>query len=92
MQGFLPVDIYILEGGKYNIKIHQERTSDLIRKELGLEKGATSPGRQEFNSINTEQLKKIAKYKLPDLMVNDEFAAIKTIAGTARSMGIKVVS
>lgn len=92
MQGFLPVDIHIMDGGKYTLTIHKERTSDLIRKELGLEKGSSNPGREQFNSITVQQLKKIAEFKLPDLVVNDEKAAINTIAGTARSMGIKIAN
>jgi large subunit ribosomal protein L11 len=91
MSGFLPVDIHVADGGKYKFTIHQERTSDLIRKELGLEKGATTPGRESFHKITRAQLKKIAEHKIKDLVVANEEAAINTIAGTARSMGILLV-
>ena len=90
LSGFLPVDIHVSDGGKYKFTVHQERTSDLIRKELGLEKGATNPGRESFVKITRAQLKKIAAYKIKDLIATDEEAAINTIAGTARSMGILI--
>ena len=88
----LPVDIYVSEGGKYTFKVLKERVSDLIRRKLGFEKGATTPGREQFKTVSREDLREIAKEKLPDLIAFDEEAAINTVAGTARSMGIKVVA
>jgi large subunit ribosomal protein L11 len=92
MQGYLPVDIIVGDGGKYTLKIHSERTSDMIRKELGLEKGSSNPGREEFKTVTREQLRRIALHKMPDMTSANEEAAINTIAGTARSMGIRVIT
>jgi large subunit ribosomal protein L11 len=62
----------------------------LIRQAAGLEKGATTTGRQVVGSITDAQLTDIANLKMPDLNANDIDAAKKQIAGTARSMGIEV--
>ena len=87
---YVPVDIYVLEGNKYSMKIYNRRVSDLIREELGIEKGSKVPGREEFKTITRAQLLKIAKYKMPDMTAANEDAGVSTIAGTARSMGIRV--
>lgn len=88
----LPVDIIVSPGGKYTFKVGKERAGDLIRKALGIEKGCSNPGREVFKEISREQLREIAKYKNPDMTAFDEEGAINTLAGTARSMGIKVIS
>ena len=87
---YLPVDIYVLEGNKYSMQIYGRRVSDLIREELGIDKGSQNPGREAFKTITKEQLLKIAKQKIPDLTAANIEAGVRTIAGTARSMGIRV--
>ena len=62
-----------------------------IRKELGISKGSGVPNRDKVGTITKEQLRKIAKAKMQDMNAASEEAAIRTIAGTARSMGVDVV-
>ena len=82
------------------ITIYQDRTFDfviktppaaiLIKKELNLAKGSAVPHKDKVGKISQAQLKKIADIKMPDLNANDVQAAMKIIAGTARSMGVEV--
>ncbi len=63
----------------------------LLKKEVGLEKGSAMPNRDKVGQVTQDQLRKIAETKMPDLNAADVEAAIKIIAGTARSMGLEVV-
>ncbi|MFQ5529448.1 MAG: 50S ribosomal protein L11, partial [Gemmatimonadota bacterium] len=60
------------------------------KKELGLESGSPEPNREKVGIVTQEQLVKIARIKMEDLNANDEIAAARMIAGTARSMGLEV--
>ena len=62
----------------------------LVLKELGLKGGSGVPNQDKVGKITVDQLRKIAEIKLPDLNTDDINAAIRTIAGTCRSMGVDV--
>jgi large subunit ribosomal protein L11 len=62
----------------------------LIKKSCSLEKGSSEPNKDKVSTITTKQLEEIAKIKMEDLNANDLDAAVKIIAGTARSMGVVV--
>ena len=62
----------------------------LIRKSIGIEKGSGTPNTSKVGKISRAQLEEIAKTKTPDLTAADLDAAVRTIAGTARSMGVDV--
>jgi len=62
----------------------------LIRKAIGIEKGSGTPNTQKVGKISRKQIEEIAKLKTPDLTAADLEAAIRTIAGSARSMGVDV--
>jgi large subunit ribosomal protein L11 len=64
--------------------------SVLIRKAIGIEKGSGVPNTQKVGKISRKQLEEVAKTKTPDLTAADLEAAVRTIAGTARSMGVDV--
>ena len=64
--------------------------SVLIRKALGLEKGSGTPNTAKVGRISRKQIEEIAKTKTPDLTAADLDAAVRTIAGSARSMGVDV--
>jgi len=87
----LPVIITIYQDRSFTFIIKTPPASILIKKELNLEKGSKIPHKDKVGKITKTQLKKIAEIKLPDLNANDINAAIKIIAGTARSMGVEVV-
>ena len=62
--------------------------SVLIRKALGLEKGSGTPNTSKVGRISREQLEEVARAKMPDLNTKDLDAAVRIIAGSARSMGV----
>ena len=87
----VPVEITIFEDRSFTFITKTPPTSVLLRDAAGLEKAAEEPGRAEIVGTSTDaQRTEIAQTKMPDLNANDIEAAKKTVAGTARSMGIKV--
>ena len=63
----------------------------LLKRAAGIAKGSSDPIKEKVGKVNRKQIEDIAKIKLPDLNTKDLAAAMKTIEGTARSMGIQVV-
>ncbi len=66
--------------------------SDMIRKALGLKSGSKEPGKVFVAEISADKLMEIVRIKMEDLNALSEEAAFKILAGTARSMGVKVVN
>ncbi len=64
--------------------------SILLKKAAGLSKGSGRPNTEKVGKVNRAQLEEIAKTKMPDITAADMDAAVRTIAGSARSMGIEV--
>jgi large subunit ribosomal protein L11 len=64
----------------------------LIKMALNLDKGSAEPQKTKVAEISREQLRQIAETKMPDLTANDIEAAMRQIAGTARSMGVTVAA
>jgi large subunit ribosomal protein L11 len=86
----IPVEITIFEDRTFTFVTKTPPTPVLIRDAVGLAKGATNPGKEQAGVLTQEQLTAIAETKMPDLNANDLEAAKLQVAGTARSMGIKV--
>src|SRR6516165_863033 len=86
----IPVEITIFEDRSFSFVLKTPPTTVLLREAAGLEKGAQSSGREVVGTVSDAQLAEIAQVKMPDLNANDVEAAKAQIAGTARSMGIKV--
>jgi large subunit ribosomal protein L11 len=86
----IPVEITIFEDRSFTFITKTPPTAVLLRDAAGLDKGAQTTGREQVGTITDAQLTKIAETKMPDLNANDIEAAKKQVAGTARSMGIKV--
>lgn len=87
----VPVLITVYTDKSFEFVIKTPPVSELIRKKKNLAKGSSAPGKQEAGSISWQDLEEIAKIKLPDLNANDVEAAKKIVAGSARSMGLKIV-
>jgi len=62
----------------------------LLRQAAKLEKGSPEPHKEKVGSVTQDQIREIAEIKMPDLNANDIEAAMKIVAGTARSMGITI--
>jgi len=86
----VPVDITIYEDRTFSFVLKTSPTPVLLRQAAVLEKGAATTGREQVGTVTEAQLGEIASVKLKDLNTNDLEAAKKQVAGTARSMGIKV--
>ncbi len=86
----IPVEISIYEDRTFSFVTKTPPAPVLIRQAAGLDKGSQTPGKGAVGSITDQQLTEIAQTKLPDLNTDDIEAAKQQIAGTARSMGIRV--
>ena len=86
----VPVEITIYEDRTFSFILKTPPTPVLLRQAAGLEKGASTSGREQVGTVTDAQVAEIAKTKLPDLNTDDIEAAKKQVAGTARSMGIAV--
>ena len=86
----IPVVITVYSDRSFTFIMKTPPASVLIRKSLGLEKGSGAPNTAKVGKISRKQLEEIAKTKQPDLTAADLDAAVRTIAGSARSMGITV--
>lgn len=86
----VPVEITVFEDRSFTFILKTPPAAVLVRQAAGLQKGSGEPKRQMAGTITKDQLRQIAEVKLPDLNANDVEAAMNIIAGTARSMGVKV--
>lgn len=87
----IPVVITVYADRSFSFVTKTPPASILIKKAIGLEKGSGEPAKKTVGSITRAQVREIASIKLPDLNAIDINGAIKTVEGTARSMGIEVV-
>ncbi len=90
MGDIIPAEITIFEDRSFSFILKTPPASDLLRKAAGIEKGAGNPLKDKVGKISEAKLREIAEKKMPDLNANDVEGAMKIIAGTARSMGIKI--
>jgi len=88
---YLVVDIHVKQGGAFTFEVFPERTSDVIRKLIGIEKGCSKPGREKFKQINFNELVALAKTRNSNATEDELKAIARTFAGTARSMGLEVI-
>jgi large subunit ribosomal protein L11 len=87
----IPVVVTVFGDRSFTFVTKTPPAAVLLRKEAGVEKGSATSNRQKVGQVTRAQLRKIAELKMPDLNANDVDAAMKMVAGTARSMGIEVV-
>jgi large subunit ribosomal protein L11 len=86
-----PVVITVYEDRSFDFVTKSPPAAVLIKKAINLGKGSGEPNRDKVGKITEAQLREIAETKMKDLNANDVDAAVKIIAGTARSMGVEVV-
>ena len=90
MGTIIPVEITVYEDRSYDFIFKTPPAAVLLKQAVGIESGSAAPNRTKVASVTRDQLRQIAETKMPDLNANDVDAAMKIIAGTARSMGITV--
>ena len=86
----IPVVITVYSDRSFTFIMKTPPASVLIRKAIGIEKGSGTPNTSKVGKITRKQLEEIARTKTPDLTAADLEAAVRTIAGSARSMGVDV--
>ncbi len=87
----IPVVITVYSDRSFTFILKTPPASDLLKKAAKVEKGSGVPNRDKVGKVTRQQIEEIAKIKMPDLTAADLDAAMRTIAGTARSMGIEIV-
>ena len=86
----VPVEITVYEDRSFTFILKTPPAAELIKKAAGVAKGSPTPHTTKVAQLTQDQVRAIAEHKMQDLNANDVDAAMKIIAGTARSMGITV--
>ena len=86
----IPVEITIYEDRTFTFITKTPPAAELIKKAAGIKSGSANPLTTKVAKLTKHQVREIATTKLPDLNANDIDAAMKIVAGTARSMGVTV--
>lgn len=87
----IPVIITVYQDRSFSFILKTPPASVLLKKAAKIEKGSGVPNKQKVGQVTKAQIEEIAKIKLPDLNCEDLEAAMRTVEGTARNMGIEVV-
>ena len=88
----IPVVVTVYADRSYSFVTKTPPASILLKKAAGLAKGSGVPNKEKVGKVTMVQIEEIARTKMPDLNTSDLQAAVRTILGTARSMGIEVAS
>ncbi|HFQ94520.1 MAG TPA: 50S ribosomal protein L11 [Anaerolineae bacterium] len=88
----IPVEVTVYQDSSFSFILKTPPASALLKKAAGVNKGSSEPNRDKVGTVTTDQLREIAEIKMKDLNARDMDAAIKIIAGTARSMGLNVTN
>lgn len=86
----VPVEITVFEDRSFTFITKTSPASYLLKKAAGIKSGSSKPNTDKVGTVTREQLEEIAKAKQPDLTAADLEAAVRTVAGSARSMGLNV--
>lgn len=87
----IPVEITVFQDRSFTFITKTPPAAVLLKKAAKLEKGSGEPNRNKVGKVTKAQVQEIAELKMPDLNATEIEAAMNTIAGTARSMGIEVI-
>lgn len=91
MQGLvIPVIVTVYADRSFTFITKSPPASILLLKAAGLEKGSAAPNKNKVGKVSRKQVEEIAKTKVKDLSARDVTAAMRTVEGTARSMGIEI--
>ena len=87
----IPAEITVYKDRSFTFELKLPPVSAMIMQAIKLKKGSQEPGKKSAGTLTNDQLRAIAEEKMPDLNTNDVEAAMKTVAGAARSMGVQIV-
>jgi large subunit ribosomal protein L11 len=86
----IPVEITVFDDRSFTFITKTPPATDLLKKALGIEKGASATGHDKIGKLSREKIREIAQFKAKDLSAVDLESAERIIEGTARSMGIEI--
>lgn len=86
----IPVVITVFADRSFTFITKTPPVADLVKKAIKLDKGSGKPNREKVGTISRAQIEEIAKTKLPDLNTTNLEAAIRTVEGTVKSMGVEI--
>ncbi len=86
----IPVEITVYSDKSFTFVLKTPPASDLLKKYAKVQKGAQNSKKEVAGTVTKAQVKEIAELKMPDLNASDIESAMKIVAGTARSMGVKI--
>ena len=87
----IPVIITVYADRSFTFITKTPPAAVLLKRAAGIEKGSGEPGKKTVGSVTRQQVEEIARLKMPDLTASDLDTAIRTVEGTARSLGLEVV-
>jgi len=87
----IPADITVYEDRTYSMVLKQPPAPQLIKAKIGLEKGSGEANKKKVGKITRAQLVEVAEQKMQDMNTTDVNQAVKTLTGTAKSLGIEVI-
>ena len=87
----IPVVLTVYKDRSFTFILKTPPASELIKKAAGIIKGSNTPNKEKVGKLTPDQVREIAKTKMPDLNANDIEKAVNTIKGTARSMGVDIL-
>jgi len=87
----IPVIVTVFSDRSFTFLTKSPPASNLLLKAAGIEKGSPTPNKNKVGKVTKAQVEEIAKTKVKDLTASDLAAAVKTVSGTARSMGIDII-
>lgn len=88
----IPVEITVFEDRTYSFVLKTPPAAELLKKAAGIQKGSGKPLQEKVGKVTKAQIREIAERKMPDLNANDIEAAMRIIEGTAKQMGLEIVS
>ena len=87
----IPVVITVYADRSFTFITKTPPAADLLKKAVKIEKGSGKPNREKIGTVTSEQIEEIARLKMPDLNTTNLESAIRTIEGTAKSLGLEIV-
>ncbi|HPB60045.1 MAG TPA: 50S ribosomal protein L11 [Candidatus Saccharicenans sp.] len=88
----VPVVVTVYKDRSFNFVLKTPPASFLLKKAAGIAKGSGAPNKEKVGRVTRKQIEDIARIKLPDLNTDDLQAAIRMVEGTAKNMGLEIVS
>jgi large subunit ribosomal protein L11 len=88
----VPVEITVFKDKKFTFVLRTPPASYLLKKAAGIAKGSAAPNKDKVGKVTRKQIEDIARLKMPDLNANTLEGAVRIVEGTAKNMGLEIIS